>query len=794
MASGSTSIDITAEDRTQTAFGSVIKSLGKITKTSNKTSKSVSGLGAKFIALNQSLDLATKAGEALISPFTSMVDEGKEFSSQMSSVAAISKLTSEEFTLLSEKAKEVGAKTAFSATEAAVGLEELKRAGQSTKDSITTLEPVMNLVSATGAEMGAVAKLTATQLGIFQGQGLTATEAVDVMNKTLGSSAQDFGDLNEALIKVSPLAGALNIPFVDLNATIGLLADQGIKGADAGTALKIALQRLTDPPADAKKALDKFGLSVKDISPESNNLKDIFEKLRAKGVDTAGMFKILGSVAGPKFIGIVGKGAKGFDDFAKKTKTANTALKSANVKLDNLTGDTAVFSSTMSAIKLTAFEALEPVMRGIIKAGTEMGTKVNEAIQSNITGVKAFLTALTDIMGVIHGVFTRFVTNNIKSFETIFENLKAIFERISTAITTFFEDNKEDIDTFAGAFVTLFEKASAVFDKLSVFLIPAFGLLLEAAIAVGTLGVNAIGLLFTAIDIVLTAVTGVKDGVGFIKDRLVALGKYIEETALTFLQNLTNALDAIMGAFSDEDDDMAFFEETLEDIAGFASDACGWFVTLGKKIKALIAESGPVKLMDKAIIIAKGFWNDLKGAFVAVGNYLQDTIKGKIDTGKRAFKSMEAGLLAVKGWFGGILTKATDLSSFFTETLPGLVRAGIAKINEFLSIFNIFEESEEEVNDKAAEDARNDDEKARRGFFDKDTDSLRVIPGSEIDQMNRLINIQEMQLEVLKQLKLEPTIIVDSDGFSSQIDDKIAQLKVNTNESLQRSRQTPIFS
>ena len=345
-----------------------------------QVSAGLSGMGASLVALNQGFQLATVAGNALIAPFKAIVKEGLSFQQQMANVAAISKTTAKEFKALSDEAKRIGSTTAFSATEAAKGMEELKRAGLSTAQTLKVTQQAMSLSSATGLILSESAKTVALSLKIFDKEGLTAKKTVDLLTQTTGASATSITGLQTALLTSAGTANASGIKFKDLTVILGLMANAGVTGEKAGTALNGALSRLLNPTTEVKKALSDLELTVDDVNPKTNKFTDILNKLKEAGAEVDDVLKIFGQEAGPKFIKVIEGGTLAVDKMELAQSKANDAQAAADIRLKTLNGKTEILKSSMSALATTLFEKTAPALTAVVGGLGSMFSAINKIL------------------------------------------------------------------------------------------------------------------------------------------------------------------------------------------------------------------------------------------------------------------------------------------------------------------------------------------------------------------------------------------------------------------------------
>ncbi|MBR0116481.1 MAG: phage tail tape measure protein [Prevotella sp.] len=256
-------------------------------KASNLKGLLSSALGGLGIALG---------GRELIS---SMTEVGSSFEDQMAKVRAVTNATEEDFAMLREEALRLGGSTRYTATESAEALENLTRNGLSAADATDVLEQTLHLAQANVIELGEAADITTNMLNSFHLEVSDATRVADVMSKTSASSATNISLLNEAMKNTAPLAYTLGISFEETNAALGVLADNNIKGANAGTMLKQILMGLTSPTAAQTAVFKQYGIEIDQNTLRTEGLVATLKRLADSGImQSANSVKELGDVFG----------------------------------------------------------------------------------------------------------------------------------------------------------------------------------------------------------------------------------------------------------------------------------------------------------------------------------------------------------------------------------------------------------------------------------------------------------------------------------------------------------------
>jgi len=230
----------------------------------------------------------TKVGAAAVGAATtafvgftkSAVDVGASFDASMSNVAAISGATADEFDQLRDKAREMGANTQYSASEAADALSYMAMAGWKTDDMLNGITGVMNLAAAGGADLAEASDIVTDALTAFGQSADQAGRLADIMAAASSNSNTNVHLLGETFKYVAPLAGSMGYSMEDTATAIGLMANAGIKGSQSGTALRSILTRLAKPTKDSEYAMSQLGISLDDGQGHMYSFMEVMEQMR----------------------------------------------------------------------------------------------------------------------------------------------------------------------------------------------------------------------------------------------------------------------------------------------------------------------------------------------------------------------------------------------------------------------------------------------------------------------------------------------------------------------------------
>ena len=205
-----------------------------------------------------------------------------DFEKQMSAVGAVSQASAEDMARLTKTAKQFGASTAFSATQAGQGLELLALGGFSTQESIDALGPTLSAAAADGIELAQAADVVSSTLKALDLPATEAQRAADVLAKVSGTTSTSILGLGEAMKYAAPEAHTMGISLETTAAVLGLVADAGLKGSIGGTAFTSALVKLAKPSKQGSEYLQKLGISFTKTADGGLDVIDVFKQVDAK--------------------------------------------------------------------------------------------------------------------------------------------------------------------------------------------------------------------------------------------------------------------------------------------------------------------------------------------------------------------------------------------------------------------------------------------------------------------------------------------------------------------------------
>ena len=273
------------------------------------------------------------------------VKTATDFEAGMSEVKAISGATGSEFDALREKAIEMGAKTKFSASDSADAFKYMAMAGWDASAMMDGIAGVMDLAAASGEDLATTSDIVTDALTAFGLQASDSAHFADVLAQASSKSNTNVGLMGETFKYVAPVAGALGYSIEDTAVAIGLMANSGIKGSQAGTALRSTITRLAKPVGEAKDAVEELGISITNadgtMKPLSQTMVELREKFAGlteeQKAQYAAMLAEQEGISG--LLAIVNASDEDFQKLTDEINNANGAAEDmASVMMDNTAG------------------------------------------------------------------------------------------------------------------------------------------------------------------------------------------------------------------------------------------------------------------------------------------------------------------------------------------------------------------------------------------------------------------------------------------------------------------------
>lgn len=362
-----------------------IKISGKVDNSLNAVSQKVDKAFSGITRIAKSATLA--GGAAATAAVTGALKVGTSFESQISTVEAISGATEKQITQLEEKAKEMGATTKFTATESGQAMEYMAMAGWKTKDMLNGIGGIMDLAAASGEDLAGTSDIVTDALSAFKMEAKESAHFSDVLAAASSNSNTNVGILGESFKEVAPVAGSMKYSIEDASLTLGLMANQSVKGSKAGTSLKTAIANMAAPTQKMQKAMKKYNISLKDSDGKTKSLRSVIDDVRdsigglsSKTERAAAISTIFGKEAMPAMSAIVNASEKDYKKLAGSIDNASGAAKRmAKIRLDNLQGDVTIFQSALEGKGIELYDELKEPMRDIVQSATDWLEEIDVA-------------------------------------------------------------------------------------------------------------------------------------------------------------------------------------------------------------------------------------------------------------------------------------------------------------------------------------------------------------------------------------------------------------------------------
>lgn len=360
---------VKAAKKTNTVSDEMTRATRKVVAFKNKGVKAITDF-AKTTA---------KVGTGAVAAFGAYsVKVGMDFESQMSKVSAISGASASDVQRLTEAAKQMGASTKFSATESAQALEYMAMAGWKTDQMISGLPGIMNLAAASGEDLASVSDIVTDALTGFGLQAKDSAHFADVLAKASSSSNTNVSLMGETFKYAAPVAGALKYSIEDTAVAVGLMANAGIKGSEAGTALRGVLTNLAKPSDTVAGYMEALGVSLTDnegnVKPLAAQMVDLRNKFA--GLTDAQKAEYAAGIAGKEamsgLLAIVNASETDFNNLTNAIANSDgTAKAMADTMNNNLQGKITLLKSAVEGVGITFYDSIKDKASGAVQALTD---------------------------------------------------------------------------------------------------------------------------------------------------------------------------------------------------------------------------------------------------------------------------------------------------------------------------------------------------------------------------------------------------------------------------------------
>jgi TP901 family phage tail tape measure protein len=345
-----------------------------------KTAEFADGSAAKLAAQRAAFEglgrAALAAGAVVAAGVILAIAKFAEFDQAISNVKAVTQETAENMQLLRDAALDAGAKTVFTATEAAHAIEELGKNGLSTKDILAGgLNGALALASSGQLSVARAAEIASISMKQFGLEGNKIPHIADLLAAGAGKAAGDVEDLAQALAQSGLVANQTGLSIEETTGILAAFADAGLIGSDAGTSLKTALQRLTPISKESDAEMKRLGISAYDAQGAfigaaafAGNLQDSLKDLSAEQRNAA-LAQIFGSDAVRAAAVLYEQGAAGIQKYIDQTNDSGYAARQAAERLNNLRGDLEQLGGSIDTVLIKQGSAANDILRAFVQSG-----------------------------------------------------------------------------------------------------------------------------------------------------------------------------------------------------------------------------------------------------------------------------------------------------------------------------------------------------------------------------------------------------------------------------------------
>ena len=648
----------------------------------------------KATLANLAADAIMRAVDGIKNLVGNVIELGQNFTSTMSEVSAISGATGEDFEKLEACAREYGATTVFSASNAAEALKYMSLAGWDADQSTSALGGVLNLAAASGMELGAASDMVTDYLSAFAMEAGDAAYFADLLSYAQSHSNTTAEALGEAY---KNCAANLNAAGQDVETVTSLLegmANQGYKGSEAGTAMAAIMRDITNGMKDGAIKIGETSVAVMDAQGNFRDLTDILTEVEAA---TNGMGDAERAVAlSSTFTADSTKGLnlilnEGMDNIAGYEEelrgASGSAEEMANIMNDNLSGDVAAMNSAFEELGLKIYDALESKLRagvqfitnGVIPAIEWLGGHISEVtiavsglgaviaamnwgtISSKIAMVKGALVKLAAALGgvslpaiaiiaVITAVALAF-TNLWKNNEEFRNKITAIWDGIKAKFDEFGQGIVDRLNALGFEFEDITEVMKAVWDGFCEVLAPIFEGVFQQ---ISNILNEALDILTGLFDIFAGIFTGDWDMVWQgVQEVFGAVWDFVVATFENWISTFTSLADTVLGWFDTDWETVwtnvkTFFSDTWNAISSFFSG-----ILTG--IKTFFTDT----------------WNAIVSFFSGILSGIYSSVTGT--------------MTEIHDTFTNIWDSITGFLSGAWETIKNIVTVGIMAVKEIIS-------------------------------------------------------------------------------------------------------------
>ena len=616
-------------------FKSALDDLETFNNKANSASDRTYALGSSFKSAGSTLTKSVTL--PLVGVGTAAVAVGNKFESAMSRVKAISGATESEFEALTDQALDLGASTAFSASEAAAGMENLASAGFTVDEILEAMPGLLDLAASSGADLATSSEIAASAIRGFGLQASTAGHVADVFAEAAARTNAQTEDMGEAMKYVAPVASAMNQSLEETAAAIGIMSDAGIKGSQAGTALRGALSRLAKPTDAMCATMERFGLSFFDAQGNMIPLNGIVSELETKlGKLTQeernnAIVTLFGQNALSGILALMSRGSGDLIELTKSFEEVDgAAAEMAETMMDNTSGSIEEMMGSIETLAIKLQQVLAPVVTKVVNSITEFVNKISDMDKSTLqllvtlAGVAAAIGPVMVVIGKLLMVVGK-LPQTITAVKTGLGILKGAITGISAPVVAVVSV----IAVLIAAFKHMWETNEEFRDTITSIWQGIVGMFTDFFAQI-TEKINSLGFNFESFGEVLQTVwQGLCD---FLAPVFIGVFQYISNTIQTILNVILGVVDFFIAVFTGDwegawDAVKGIFESVWNGIVSWFENITSTIISVAQTVLSWFGVEWNTTTEEVGNTF-KSIWQGIADFFVNLWNGIKDFFTG----------------------------------------------------------------------------------------------------------------------------------------------------------------------
>lgn len=627
-----------------------LKKLESQASKTNQTLTKIGEVGSKVESFGNGVTNVGKKVSVASAAVTAMggaaVKTAADFESSMSQVQATMGITKDSMSTLdgqsvntmdalSDLAKEMGSKTAFSASECAEALNYLALAGYDTQEMADTLPTVLNLAAAGGLDLASASDMVTDAMSALGMETKDADKMVDQMAKTASSTNTSVGQLGEGILTIGATAKSVKGGTAELNTALGILANNGIKGAEGGTHLRNVILSLQSPTDTAATQMEALGLSVYDSEGNMRSLNDILGDLNTSmdGMTAEEKANIISKIFNKTDLSSVNALLANTGDTWTDLQTAiensgGAAQQMADTQLDNLSGQLTILKSAVEGFAISIGDALMPMIKSIvakIQSFVDWLNSLDESQRQVIVKIGLFIAALGPFLVI----------------------LGTVISKVGVAMQAF--------SKLGLKLTSLMSNAGGV-----------SGIMGKVGAAIGGISAPVVAVVAVIAVLVAAFVHLWRTNEDF-RNSIIAIWERIKSVFCGFAQGITERLNALGFDFQNFKEVVSAIWNALCDFLAPVFE--GVFTQIANILEAVLGVI--TGILDVFIGIFTGNWSQVwegvKGIFGSVWDFIKNTFTNYMNVIQNVAN-------VVLGWFGTSWNEVwTGIKDFFVNLWTGIV-------------------------------------------------------------------------------------------------------------------------